>query len=181
MTPAWDQRYEHRTKRPKRDFAYTGLIRCGHCGCLLVAQLQKGKYVYYHCSGAKGKCPEPYTGEEVFDEQLAEVLGGLRFDDEVLEWATGALRASHDDEKRYHDEVVARRQESALRGIRAAEIVEFAGLVLDARAEPIRSDGGTVEQVVFVGTDVTEQRRMQDALAESAARYRMVEIGRAHV
>ncbi|MBS01690.1 MAG: hypothetical protein CMQ24_03170 [Gammaproteobacteria bacterium] len=101
-------RYENRTKRPKRHFTYTGLIRCGHCGCSLVAQLQKGKYIYYHCSGAKGKCPEPYTREEVFDEQLAEVLGGLRFDDEVLEWVTGALRASHDDEKRYDDEVVAR-------------------------------------------------------------------------
>ncbi|HSG79042.1 MAG TPA: PAS domain S-box protein, partial [Acidimicrobiia bacterium] len=63
---------------------------------------------------------------------------------------------------------------AALRGVRAAEIVEFAGLVLDARAEPIRSERGTVEQVVFVGTDVTEQRRMQDALATSAARYRMV-------
>ncbi len=101
-------RYENRTKRPKRHFTYTGLIRCGHCGCSLVAQLQKGKYVYYHCSGAKGKCPEPYTREEVLDDRLGAVLDALRFDDEVLEWVTQALRLSHDDEKRYHEEAVAR-------------------------------------------------------------------------
>ena len=27
-----DGRYAHRSKRPKRDFAFTGLVRCGHCG-----------------------------------------------------------------------------------------------------------------------------------------------------
>jgi hypothetical protein len=42
---------------------------CGHCGCALVAEKKKGRYVYYHCTG---KCFEPYTREEVRDECFAE-------------------------------------------------------------------------------------------------------------
>src|SRR5215467_15695552 len=37
-------------------FAYTGLV---HCGCLFVGELKKRKYLYYHCTGNRGKCPEP--------------------------------------------------------------------------------------------------------------------------
>jgi len=35
-------------------FPYTNLIKCGVCGCYLTAELKKGKYVYYHCTGNKG-------------------------------------------------------------------------------------------------------------------------------
>jgi site-specific DNA recombinase len=30
----------------------------------LVGEKKKGKYVYYRCTGNKGKCPEPYAREE---------------------------------------------------------------------------------------------------------------------
>ena len=79
-----DGRFSNRNRKPKRDFAFTGLIRCGHCGCSIVAELKKGRYVYYHCSRAKGKCPEPYVREEVLGERFSAMLDWLRFDDEVL-------------------------------------------------------------------------------------------------
>jgi site-specific DNA recombinase len=53
-----DARAENKTRKMKHDFAYTGLVHCGHCGCLFVGELKKGKYVYYHCTGNRGKCPE---------------------------------------------------------------------------------------------------------------------------
>jgi len=31
--------------RIKHDFAFSGLVRCGHCGCTLVAEIKKGRYV----------------------------------------------------------------------------------------------------------------------------------------
>jgi transposase len=31
------------------EFAFTGLITCHHCGS--AAEVKKGKYVYYHCTG----------------------------------------------------------------------------------------------------------------------------------
>jgi hypothetical protein len=66
--------------------------------------------VYYHCSGYKGKCPEPYVREEVLEEQFAAFLERLHFDEEVLNWVTEALRQSHEDGKSFHDQALARLQ-----------------------------------------------------------------------
>jgi hypothetical protein len=54
-----DARAENRTRTVKHEFAYAGLVHCGHCGCMLVGELKKSKYVYYHCTGNRGKCAEP--------------------------------------------------------------------------------------------------------------------------
>ena len=62
-------RHAKRHRRAKHNFAFSGLIRCGHCGCAVVGEIQKRRYVYYHCSGYKGKCPEPYVREEVLDRR----------------------------------------------------------------------------------------------------------------
>ena len=103
-----DGRHEKRHRKVKHDFAFSGLIACGHCGCALVGEIKKGRYVYYHCTGYKGKCPEPYTREEVLSGQFADVLKGLTFDEEILGWLKEALRESHGDEKRFHEEAIGR-------------------------------------------------------------------------
>jgi site-specific DNA recombinase len=51
-----DGRYAMKHRRSKHDFAYSGLITCAHCGCAMVGEIKKGRYVYYHCTGYKGKC-----------------------------------------------------------------------------------------------------------------------------
>jgi len=66
--------------------------------------------VYYHCTGYRGKCGEPYTREEILEEQFTHVLKDLTFGNEVLEWVKDALLQSHEDEQRHHDEAVARLQ-----------------------------------------------------------------------
>lgn len=33
-------------RKTKRDFAFSGLIKCGYCGCALVGELEKKWYVY---------------------------------------------------------------------------------------------------------------------------------------
>ena len=38
-----DNRVKTKQHRIKRDFAFTGLVRCGHCGCALVGELKKGE------------------------------------------------------------------------------------------------------------------------------------------
>ncbi len=105
-----NRRSENKTRKATHDFAFSGLITCGHCGCALVGELKKRKYVYYHCTGYKGRCPEPYVREEALEKRFTELLRGLRFDDEVLGWVTDALRESHSDQKRHHDEAIARLQ-----------------------------------------------------------------------
>jgi hypothetical protein len=83
-----------RTRKVKHDFAYTGLVRCGHCGCLLVGELKKGKYVYYHCTGNRGKCPERYTRQEILSGEFANVLRELVIPPPVLEWLGDAVLES---------------------------------------------------------------------------------------
>jgi site-specific DNA recombinase len=110
-----DGRNAKRPKRRRHQFAFSGLIHCGHCGCSMVGELQsgqlgRGQYVYYHCTGNKGRCPERYTREEVIVAQFTEQLRRLRFDPPVLEWITSALRQSHQDERRFHDQAISRLQ-----------------------------------------------------------------------
>ncbi len=105
-----DHRFEKRHRKVKHDFAFSGLVECGHCGCSLVGEIKKGRYIYYHCTGYKGKCAEPYTREEVLEEQFADLLKRLRFEPDVLEWVKEGLKQSHTDEKREHDEAIGRLQ-----------------------------------------------------------------------
>ncbi|BAV65369.1 recombinase family protein [Sphingobium cloacae] len=86
------------------EFTYTGLMTCRHCGCAVVAELKKKKYIYYHCSGFKGKCPEPYVRQEALDTHFENLLARLRLDDEIFGLVQRALREGHVDERRDREE-----------------------------------------------------------------------------
>jgi len=98
----------NRSKGRKRDFAFTGLLTCGHCGCSITAEIHKNRYIYYRCTGFKGKCGQSYIREELVEEKLGDVVRSIVIDDERLEWIKEALKASHVDEKAYHDEMIAK-------------------------------------------------------------------------
>jgi site-specific DNA recombinase len=105
-----DGRHAKRHRKMKHEFAFSGLVSCGHCGCSLVGEIKKGQYIYYHCTGYKGKCPEPYTREEVLGEKFTDLLKGLVLDDEIMGWVTVALRQSRGDAKQHHDAAITRLQ-----------------------------------------------------------------------
>ena len=105
-----DARAEHKTRRVKHDFAFTGLVRCGHCGCLMVGELKKGKYLYYHCTGNRGKCPEPYTREEILTDKFAAVLQELVIPKAILDWLDDAVLASDRTERAAREDAVRRLQ-----------------------------------------------------------------------
>ena len=112
-----DGRHAKNSKRGKHDFAFSGLIACRACGCAVVGEVKKERYVYYHCTGYADKCQgnpascrRRYVREELLEKQFTELLGRLKFDDEVLEWVREALHASHGDERREHEEAIRRLQ-----------------------------------------------------------------------
>lgn len=56
-------------------FDYMGLIHCGYCGCQLTAELKKGKYIYYHCTGRRGgNCKKDYIRQEKLEEVFLELI-----------------------------------------------------------------------------------------------------------
>ena len=93
-------------RKVTHDFAYSGLVRCGHCRCSLVGEVKKGRYVYYHCTGYRGKCPEPYTREERLEQQFAQALGELVIPTPVLEWLQQELVKSDQEEQAVREQAL---------------------------------------------------------------------------
>ncbi len=65
-----DGRCSKKLGKTRETFALSGLLTCGHCGCAVVGEIKNGRYVYYHCTGCKGKCAEPYTREDKLDGRI---------------------------------------------------------------------------------------------------------------
>jgi hypothetical protein len=154
-----DARRTKKLRKPKEReaFAFARLISCGHCGCSLVGELKKGKYIYYHCTYYRGRCDEPYVREEVLEEKFTDILRGLRFDEEVLEWMRRALRESQADEQRYREEAVGRLQAEYNKLQRRIDTMYVDKL--DGRI-----DAAFFDQKQSEWRD--EQRRLRDTIAE---------------
>jgi site-specific DNA recombinase len=70
-------------KYRKHAIAFRGLLTCAHDQCTVTGELKKGKYVYYRCSGFRGKCPLPRFREQEIAERLGSILKDICIPDEV--------------------------------------------------------------------------------------------------
>ena len=52
--------------------------------CTVTAELKKGKYVYYRCSGYRGKRPLPRFREEQIAEKLGQILKDIQIPDAAV-------------------------------------------------------------------------------------------------
>ncbi len=146
-----------RERHVNHTFAYTGVIACAHCSCMLVGEIKKGKYVYYHCTGQRGPCTKPYAKEELLTEKFSNVLKTLSFPREILDWVTTALKDSHQDEKREHDARIKTLQDEDHR--------------LQSRLDRMYDDklDGTIT-TEFFNTKQEETRRQQDTIRDERLR-----------
>src|SRR3974390_2620824 len=99
-------REHNRGKYGKHDIAFRGLLTCAHDDCTITTELKKDKYVYYRCSGHRGKCATPRFTESEISEKLGEILKNIHVPDVVVERIENAL-ASH-QERSQHDLQVQR-------------------------------------------------------------------------
>ena len=75
----------NRPKHRHHEFAFGGgLLRCGYDDCLITAEIKKQRYVYYHCTGGRGKCELPYFREEELSERLGGILRDIYVPDSVV-------------------------------------------------------------------------------------------------
>ncbi len=95
-------------KYNSKEFAFKGILTCGHCGCTMTAEIKKGKYIYYRCTNGKGKCEQDYIREEKLSEIMAEVVSQIRIAPEIAERIRSALRSSLDTEKDYRNKEIAK-------------------------------------------------------------------------
>lgn len=92
-----------RRQSGRREFLFKGILKCGHCECAIVGELKKGKYVYYHCTQARGPCDHPWIREEVLDQHMMDVLKAIEIDADTVGEIVRALKDSHRDEMNYRD------------------------------------------------------------------------------
>ncbi|MCX8035024.1 MAG: recombinase family protein [Candidatus Dojkabacteria bacterium] len=88
-------------KKEKKDFAYTGLLTCGECGCAITAENQKG-HTYYRCTKKKGTCKQKYIRAEDLEKQIQDTLDSISIDDEVRDLMLRTLKESNKNEYDLH-------------------------------------------------------------------------------
>jgi hypothetical protein len=74
-------------RKRKHEFAFSGFMRCGNCGCMITAEKQKG-HNYYRCTKKKQRCDEKYLREENLIEQMKDFIQKVSLPDD---WAENML------------------------------------------------------------------------------------------
>jgi site-specific DNA recombinase len=77
-------RGHNKPKYGKQEIAFRGLLRCAHDNCAITAECKKGTYVYYRCTGYRGKCATPRFTESEMAEKLGVVLKDIHIPDVIL-------------------------------------------------------------------------------------------------
>jgi len=88
-------------KYGKAEIAFRGLMKCAHDDCTVTGEFKKGKYVYYRCSGSRGKCQLPRFREEEIAKRLGEPLKNIHVPEEVVTRIVNALKS--DGERNRHE------------------------------------------------------------------------------
>jgi len=90
--------------RPKtHEFAFTGLIRCAECGCMITAEEKINRYgyhyTYYHCTKKKHgpRCHQKYIELKNLESQVAAYLENVHVPQTLLDLAFEYLREEEKD------------------------------------------------------------------------------------
>jgi site-specific DNA recombinase len=85
----------NKPKYRKIDIAFRGMLTCAHDACTVTAELKKNKYVYYRCSGYRGKCALPRFREQEIAERLGHVLRDVSIPNEIVQSISESLQRVH--------------------------------------------------------------------------------------
>jgi len=73
-------RGKHKEPQQKK-FILKGLMRCGECGRMITAEIQKG-HVYYRCTKRLTNCKQKYVREEELAAQISKFIQKVSLSDE---------------------------------------------------------------------------------------------------
>ena len=91
-------------KYRKHFYYLRGLIKCNDCNCSITASRQKGN-VYYNCTHFKPCNNRKYIREEILEKQILNGLDKIQIKNQrLLNWIKKALKESHADEIKYHNQ-----------------------------------------------------------------------------
>ncbi len=154
----------------KHAHAYTGMMRCGRCGCRITAEISKGQsgkgcYVYYHCTNRRGICDKKGVSQKELERQIETSLDGVRLHPQVEELVCDVIgrwqeEPSREAEARYaqlHRSLeAARGQQRELIGLRLKKLIDDD--LLQTEQERLTGEILSLErETARQGTDMTRQ------------------------
>ena len=98
----------NRPRYTKHRHAFAGLLTCGRCGCAITAEMKKGRYLYYHCTGSRGRCGNGYIREEQLAAALGEVVRRVQISPETATQISEALKESQTEKEQFHRKAISR-------------------------------------------------------------------------
>lgn len=168
-------------QRQQIEFDFTGLMKCGLCGCGVTAE-RKIKhykvtnrtctYVYYHCTNSRGGCSKQSVTQEQVEQQLAGLLAKVTIHPKVVQWCLGPGQRWFEQESGFNHDTL----DALLRALSVAERKK-SNLLNDRFTNP-----GTLtaqefkEQKELYQTDINElQKEIKKAQEELETVRRTVE------
>ena len=155
-------------------FAYTGLIRCGSCGCSITAEehvnTYGSHYVYYRCTKRRraAHCVEQYLEERPMERQILSFLDSLYVDDDKLGEVLDLL-----DQERKNDE-------GGVRGVKEAmsNALEACDRNLDKLTKLCYRGLITEEEFIRQRNELTEERKTLTNRLDRLSDERWFELSR---
>jgi site-specific DNA recombinase len=129
---------------------------CAYDSCMVTGEVQKAKYIYYRCTGHRGKCDLLRFREEDIANRLVQPLKGLQVPSHIVSQIVATLR---EDRRQAAGKVSAEqsRLEARLTGIRTrmdkAYTDKLDGKIPEDFRERKMSDWRTEEQQVRMAID----------------------------
>ena len=139
-------------------FAYTGLLKCAHCGSSVTAEIKKDRYIYYHCTFDKGNCGGAYVRGEELERQFEGIFAGFEFPEAIVEWIRDALQQSAREQAEFHNNAI-----SKLNDCLAKLQHRIQQIYLDKLDEEIEE--------AFYRQKVTQWRKEQSEIRDSIERH----------
>lgn len=114
-----------RPKDRKILFPLRGVLQCASCTCMYTSSLKKG-HEYYYCTNGKGICEAhtKYLRSEPATELVANALGEVRIDRELIEIMYEAKRELYSDSYSY-TEAIQKRLQGQLDSLERQELKAF--------------------------------------------------------
>jgi len=83
-------------RKAEHYMALRGFMRCGECGRMITAEIQKG-YTYYRCTKRQRRCSQRYTREEVLEKQIDSIFQKVSLNND---WASKIINELKKDKEK---------------------------------------------------------------------------------
>ena len=154
---------KHKVKQKTHTFAFTGIIKCGYCGCLVTAEEKKkyikstrkyARYIYYRCTRRKREadCHQPVVKIKDLEGQIVREIEKYTIPIEFKDWALGVIKQKNNQEIESRDKAYEMLNKNYL------ELQKQLDNLTKLRLRELISDGEFVKERQDLQTRLTKAR-----------------------